>query len=194
MDKNIVLNSIYKNRLLIICCAALIFGTISGISVLKIIPNDISENLFDFISISSKNTANIFLNRFSFSFLVLIGLFLSGTSTVGSITAYIMIFINGLFFGFENALNYNHIGVNYIITSIVVFFSSKIFIDFMLVIMAENAIVQSRQLVSSVSQYSSEKPHYNAKRLCVKFFTFTVCFAIISAFSAFFIKFIQSVV
>lgn len=193
MDKNTVLNSIHKNKLLIICCTVLILGTAFGMSMLKIIPKEISENLFNFISTSSKNTANIFLNRFSFSFLVLICIFLSGTSTLGSITTYIIIFVDGLFFGFENALNYNHIGVNYIITSIVVFFSSKIFIDFMLIMMAESAIVQSRQLTLAVSSSNSEKPYYNAKKLCIKFLAFTVCFVFISAFSAFFIKFIQSV-
>ncbi len=191
--KKEIFDCIYKNRFLIINCIVLIFGTLFGMSMLKIVPEEIQKNLFTYISNSSPEFINILINRFSFPFLVLIGIYLSGTSIFGSITAPLIVFINGFFFGFENAVKYRFTGMDYIINSLIVFFTSAVFINFILIIMAENSIFYSRQLLSCVTNNNLEKPHYNAKKLSVKFITFTAFFAFVSTISAYFSRFIQSV-
>ena len=64
---------------------------------------------------------------------------------------------------------------------------------FFLLIMAENSVYSSIYLLKCVLDRTSEKPHYNAKKITVKFISFTVIFAIICLISAGFYKFIQSV-
>lgn len=193
MDKKLMYNIIYKNRFLIICCVMLISGTVTGMSMLEFTATNISENLFNFISRSSSDVFNIFINRFSFPFLILLGIYFSGTSILGIYTAPLLIFINGFFFGFENALNYSYIGIEYTVNALIIFFTSTLFLDFMLLIMSENSIFTSKKLINSISNVNSEKCDYKAKKLCVKFIAFTAVFAIISLFSAYFYKFIQSI-
>lgn len=193
MDKKLIYNIIYKNRFLIICCVMLILGTVTGMSMLKFTAIDISENLFNFISRSSSDVFNIFINRFSFPFLILLGIYFSGTSILGIYTAPLLIFINGFFFGFENALNYSYIGIGYAVNALIIFFTSTLFLDFMLLIMSENSIFASQKLINSISSVNGEKCDYKAKKLCVKFIAFTAIFVIISLFSAYFYKFIQSI-
>ena len=65
--------------------------------------------------------------------------------------------------------------------------------DFILLIMSENSIRSSLQLLNCVSDKYDEKTHYNAKNLTVKFIGFTVIFVIICLISSVFYKFIQSV-
>lgn len=171
----------------------LILGTVTGMSMLKFTAIDISENLFNFISRSSSDVFNIFINRFSFPFLILLGIYFSGTSILGIYTAPLLIFINGFFFGFENALNYSYIGIGYAVNALIIFFTSTLFLDFMLLIMSENSIFASQKLINSISSVNGEKCDYKAKKLYVKFIAFTAVFAIISLFSAYFYKFIQSI-
>ena len=171
----------------------LILGTFFGTSMLKIIPEELSENLFGFVSKSSSEFINIFINRFSFPFIILFGIYLSGTCILGNFTAPAAIFINGFFFGFENALNFKFTGMDHVVSALVIFFTSAVFIDFILLIMSENSIYSSRQLSKCVSNKNDEKPHYNAKNLTVKFISFTAVFAIICLISAGFYKFIHSV-
>ncbi len=193
MDRKLIWDTFYKNRFLILSCLMLVLGTFFGTSMLKIIPEELSENLFGFVSKSSSEFINIFINRFSFPFIILFGIYLSGTCILGNFTAPAMIFINGFFFGFENALNFKFLGLNYAVSALVVFFTSAVFIDFIVLIMSENSICLSQQLLKCISNKNNEKPHYNAKNLTVKFISFTVIFAIICLISAGFYKFIQAV-
>lgn len=193
MDRKVIWNALYKNRFLILSCLMLILGTFFGTSMLKIIPEELSENLFGFVSKSSSEFINIFINRFSFPFIILFGIYLSGTCILGNFTAPAAIFINGFFFGFENALNFKFTGMDHTVSALVIFFTSAVFIDFILLIMSENSIYSSRQLSKCVSNKNDEKPHYNAKNLTVKFIGFTAVFAIICLISAGFYKFIHSV-
>ena len=193
MDRKFIFNTVYKNRFLIFSCMMLIFGTFFGTSMLKIIPQEFSENLFGFVSKSSLDFLNIFINRFSFPFIILIGIYFSGTGIFGSFTAPAVIFINGFFFGFENALNFKFSGMNYIVSALVFFFTSAVFLDFILLVMSENAIYSSRQLLKCTTNQNSEKSHYNAKNLTVKFISFTAIFLVVCLVSAGFYKFIQSV-
>ena len=193
LDRKVIWNALYKNRFLILSCLMLILGTFFGTSMLKIIPEELSENLFGFVSKSSSEFINIFINRFSFPFIILFGIYLSGTCILGNFTAPAAIFINGFFFGFENALNFKFTGMDHVVSALVIFFTSAVFIDFILLIMSENSIYSSRQLSKCVSNKNDEKPHYNAKNLTVKFIGFTAVFAIICLISAVFYKFIHSV-
>ena len=193
MDRKTIIETVFKNRFLILSCLMLILGTLFGTCVLKIVPEEFSKNLFNFVSKSSLDFMNIFINRFSFPFIILIGIYLSGTGIFGSITAQVMLFINGFFFGFENALNFKFSGMDYVISALVIFFTSAVFLNFFLLIIAENSVYSSIYLLKCVLDRTSEKPHYNAKKITVKFISFTVIFAIICLISAGFYKFIQSV-
>ena len=193
MERKIIFETVYKNRFLILNCLMLFFGTIFGTSMLKIIPEELSGNLFGFVSKSSSDFINIFINRFSFPFIILTGIYFSGTGIFGSFTAPAMIFISGFFFGFENALNFKFLGMDYIVTALVIFFTSSVFLNFIILIMSENSVFSSLNLLKCVSDKTTEKPHYNAKNITVKFVTFTLVSAIICLVSAGFYKFIQSV-
>ena len=193
MERKIIFETVYKNRFLILNCLMLFLGTIFGTSMLKIIPEELSGNLFAFVSKSSSDFINIFINRFSFPFIILTGIYFSGTGIFGSFTAPAMIFISGFFFGFENALNFKFSGMDHVVSALVIFFTSVVFIDFILLIMSENSIYLSLQLSKCVSNRNDEKQHYNAKNLTVKFISFTAVFAVICLISAGFYKFIQSV-
>lgn len=194
MDKKEILNYIFKNRVLILFCAVLVFGTIFGTSMLNFVPEEISENFYNFISKSNNNFSSVFINKFTFPFLMLFGIFLSGTSTLGNILSIFMILINGVIFGFENALNYKFSGTDYIVINMTNFFSGALFFNFIMIIMAENSFFSSKQLCKSINSSINEKPHYNAKKQYVKFITFTFVFAIFSAISSVFCRFIQSVI
>ena len=73
------------------------------------------------------------------------------------------------------------------------FFTLTVFVDFMIIILSENAIYCSKQLIDCIAGKNTEKSHYNAKKITVKFITFTVIFAIISLISSCFYKFIQPI-
>ncbi len=193
MDKKFILYPLYKNRFLILSCVMLILGTFFGMSMLRIIPKEISENLFGFISNSSSEFINIFLNRFSLPFIILTGIYFSGNSIFGSFAVPAIVFINGFLFGFENALNFKFSGMDYIILSLIIFFTSTVFIDFLLLIMSEVSVYSSRQIIKCLSDKNAEISHYNAKNITVKYIGFTVIIAVISIISAAFYKFIQPI-
>ena len=134
MDKKVIYENIYKNRFLIISCVVLVFGTIFGTSMLKIIPEEICENFYGFVSKQSSDLFNVFINRFSFPFIILLFLYFSGTSLLGMFPALAAVFISGFFFGFENALNFKFLGMDYIVTALVIFFTSSIFLNFIILI------------------------------------------------------------
>lgn len=193
MDRKNIFLTVYKNRFLFLICMMLILGTFFGTCVLKIIPENIAENLFRFIAKSSLDFKGIFINSFSFPFIVLIGIYLSGTGILGSFTVPAILFVNGFFFGFENALNYKFSGMNYIINSVIVFFTLVIFLNFMIIILSENSIYCSKQLTDYINGKNTEKSHYNTKKITVKFIIFTVIFAVVSLISSYFYKFIQPI-
>ncbi len=193
MDRKIIVDTFIKNRFLILSCLMLVFGTLFGTSMLKIIPEELSSNLFNLISRTSSDFINVFINRFSFPFIILIGIYLSGTGIFGKFTSLVLLFIYGFFLGFEDAINFKFSGMDYIVSALVIFFTSAVFINFILLIMAENSIYSSRQLLKCLYDKTSEKPHYNTKKLTVKFISFTAISAIICLVSALFYKFIQSV-
>ena len=193
MDKKTLYNALYKNRFLIINCLMLVFGTMFGTSMLKVMPEELSTNLFEFIEKPSTDFLNLFTDKFTFPFLTLFGIYLSGTGILGKFTAPFLIFITGFFFGFENAINYKFSGLDYIVDSLIIFFLSTIFIDFLLIIMSENSVFSSLALSETISQNTPEKPHYNAKKITVKFVAFTVIFVIICLIYSAFYKFIQPI-
>lgn len=185
MDKKTVFEEIYKNRFLIISCAVLIMGTFFGTSMLGFIPEEIRANLFDFISGDSREFGSVFINRFTFPFFVLLCLFLSGTSIFGEILSIITIFINGLLFGFEKALYYNYCEADYIPEAIIIFFTSTLFFEFILITASENSFFSSKKIIRAIENKNAEKPHSLARNSVVKLIAFTVVFAVISAFSAY---------
>lgn len=193
MDKKVAFTVFNINRFLILTCAVLTFGTIFGTSMLKIIPNIIVENLYGLISKEPTNLINLFIDKFSVPFFTLVGLYFSGTGIFGKFTALFIIFLNGTFYGIENAIIYNFAGTNYIINSFINFIILTLLIDFLLIIMSENSIFSSILLLNSVSKENGEKPHYNAKKITVKFISFTVIFIIICLIYVYFNCFIQSV-
>lgn len=193
MDKKALYRNIYENRFLIISCAVLIFGTVFGMSMLKVIPAEITENYHKLISESNYEIINLFINRFSLSFMVIMCLYLSGTSVLGIFSAPAAVFLNGLFIGFQNAVNYKYSGMDHIINSLILFFTSTVFSNYFILIMSESALIYSGRLIDTVSGKTTEKAHYNAKKLTVKLIGFTVVLAVISMISAVFTSFIQPV-
>lgn len=184
-DRKIIFNMIYKNRFLILSCAVLIAGTIFGTSMLSFLPENISRNLFDFVSQEPKSFLNSFLNRFCFPFILLFGIYLAGFSALGYITSLTAVFINGAFFGFENGLNYMFLGFDYFVNNIISYFTATLYFGFMLIIMAESSAFLSKQIISKINNKNQEISHYNAKNQTVKFITFTLIFAIFSSISAY---------
>ncbi|MBE6899187.1 MAG: hypothetical protein E7479_00755 [Ruminococcaceae bacterium] len=193
MDKKIVIDTVIKNRFLIIICIMLVFGTIFGTSMLGYLPEEICLNIFDFISSDSENFINDFINSFSFPFLILLGLYFSGSSILGTISVPFIIFIYGAFTGFENAVKYSILGADYIVNGMILYFCGALYFGFIIIVMAESSIFSSKKLKACIKDINAEKPHYNAKKQAVKFVGFTACFAIISLISVCFTRFIQSV-
>lgn len=193
MDKRSIYKMIHQNRFLIINCAVLIIGTVFGMSMLRIVPEEIRYNYYNLVMESSTDILNLFFNRFSFSFVILIFVYLSGTSVFGIFSAPFAVFLNGFFYGFSGALNYSYSGLDYIMDSMILFFTSAVFNNFIILIMAENAIAYSEELLDSVSGKNAEKPHYKAGKLTVKFIAFTAAAAFFSVVSALFTCFIRPV-
>ncbi|MBR5310017.1 MAG: hypothetical protein IKU42_02695 [Oscillospiraceae bacterium] len=193
MDRKEIFDTILKNRILILCCAMLIFGALFGICVLKILPETVCKNLFLFLSQKNENFINLFLNGFCFPATVLTAIYLSGFGLFGRFTALSALFINGVFYAFENGINYMFFGIGFFTKSMVTYFTSTLFIGFMLIIMAENAFYSSRLLSIIVEYNNAEKPHFKAKNLNIKYFTFTIVFALFSAFSAYISVILQKI-
>lgn len=193
MDKKEAIKIIYKNRVLIMFCAVLIFGSIFGICVLKIIPEEVCENLF---LISSKNTENFFgefLNKFCFSAIMLTMVYFSGLSIVGKYTSFFAVFLNGACFSFINGINYMFAGTEYFINAVVSYFTSAFYFGFMLIIMAENSFFSSVAITEIIKSNNAEKAHFKAKNITVKYIGFTAVLALFSAFSAYISIVIQSI-
>lgn len=185
MDRKAIVDAIYKNRFLILICTVLILGTLFGIYVLKILPENICRNLYGFISENSNNFANEMLNRFSFPFIILTAEFFAGFSLLGKFTSPAATFINGVFFGFENGLKYMFLGKDFITSGVISYFTSTLYFGFFVILMAEASVCCSKQLYFSIKNSNTEKTLYNAKKQTVKFITFTLIIAVFSAFSAF---------
>ena len=193
MDRKIIFNTIYKNRNLIICCAVLIFGCAFGISVLKLLPQNICGNLYSILSKKTNDFESVFLNNFCFPAIIFTSVFLSGFSLLGKFSALFSVFINGVFFSFTNGINYMFLGAENFISSVVLYFTLTVYYGFMLIILTENAIHTSDCLKKCVNYKDEEKPHYKAKNLYVKYIGFTVILAIFSTFSAYISIILQSV-
>lgn len=193
MSRKEIFDIIYKNRILILCCAVLIFGGIIGTSVLKILPENVCVNLFDFLSDDNENFNNIFMNRFCFPAVVLTAIYFSGFGIFGRFTALLALFINGAFFAFENGIKYMFFGAEYFTKIMVSYFTATLFMGFLLIIMAENAFCSSNLINLIVNSKNTEKPHFKAKNITVKFITFTAVFAVFSAFSAYISVILQKI-
>ena len=61
MDRKTLFKRVLKNRYLILVCLILILGTYFGTCVLKIIPENIAENLFGFVSKSALDFKGVFI-------------------------------------------------------------------------------------------------------------------------------------
>lgn len=193
MDKKIVINALYKNRILLMLCAVLIIGGVFGISVLKIIPENICKNLFIMTSKTTENFLNEFLNKFSLSAVFLILIYSAGLSIIGKYTSVFFVFAYGIFNTFASGLNYMFFGSQNFVNSVISYFTSALYFGFMLIIMAENSFYSSLALNEAVKNNNAEKARFKAKNLTVKFIGFTAVFAIFSAFSAYISIVIQSV-
>ena len=191
MEKKLIFSDIYKNRFLILSCLMLISGTIFGTSMLRFLPEEVLENLYGFLSEQTENFPNEFINRFFFPFAVLMGLYFSGSGIFGRFTAPVLVFIYGSVFGLENSLKFMFSGADYLMDSMILFFSGTFFFGFSLLIMSENSIFSSKGIVSCIKGKNDGKPLYNAKKQAIKFAAFTACFIIISAFSAFITQFLR---
>ncbi len=186
MDKKNILSNILRNKILILSCAVLVIGCIFGVSMLKFLPEATAENLFSFASQNAETFFGSFLNRFCFPFITLLFVFLAGFSAVGKFTALAALFINGVFFGFENGINYMFSGSNYILNAAISYFTATVYFGFLLIIMSEASVFASLRLSSFLKNPSAEIPHYSAKNQTVKFITFTAIFAVFAAISAYF--------
>ena len=193
MDKKIIADTAVKNRYLIFICMMLVFGTIFGTSMLKYLPEEICKNIYNFISSDSESFINVFIDRFSFPFIVLAGIYFSGSSILGTVSVPFIILIYGALIGFENAVKYSFLGADYIMNGMILYFCGALYFGFIIIVMAESSIFYSKKLKACIKETNLEKPHYNGKKQTVKFIAFTACFVIISLISVCFSRFIQSV-
>ena len=190
MDRRMFIDSLIKNKYLILICTVIVLGTFFGVSMLKFLPNEFEKNLFIFLSSEPKDIYNIIINKFAFPFIILFCLYFSGTSLIGNITAIIIMFLYGTVYGFQNGIFYTFGQDDHILKEVISYFSGSVFFVFLLIIMAENSFFSSIRIKNTIKKADVEKSHYNAKKQTVKFITFTVVFAAISVFSSFFKKFI----
>lgn len=193
MDMKQAFNAVFKNRVLILFCAVLIFGCFFGTSVLKVLPNEVCNNLFTIISYENSGFINEFTNRFCFPAVIITFVYLAGFSVFGRFTSVFAVFTYGVYFAFLNGINYMFSGVDYFIKSLVLYFTALLFFGFFLIIMAENAFYSSKTLFDSVGNNNAEKPHFKAKNLTVKYIGFTVVFGAFSAFSSYIFIILQPV-
>lgn len=192
MDKNKILSEIIKNRILICCCAVIIFGTIIGMILCDIIPEQMSENIRSFLKADKNSFSGRFFDVFSFPFTVLLMLYFCGFSLLGKINSFIILFIFGTVFGFGKSLDFSFSGAGFIFENVISFFTSAMYFIFFIIIMAESSVASSVAISKTVNGKTSEKPHYNAGKQSVKFITFTGFFLIISAISSYISILIQS--
>ena len=179
MDRKMFSESAAKNKFLIIICVILILGTFFGLSMLKFLPDEFKKNLFIFLSSEPEKIYNVIINKFTFPFITLFCLYFSGTSLIGNIISLITIFIYGSVYGFRNGIIYMFNQNDYILKEIISYFSGTLFFGFLLILMAENSFNSALQIRFDIKKENKEKPHYNARKYTVKFFGFTVVFAII---------------
>lgn len=192
MERKLIMNAVIKNRFLILSCLMLICGTFFGMGMIRYLPEEICKNIFNFISVFQKDYLNIFLNIFSFPFLILLALFFSGSCIFGNLTAPFLIFVFGAVEGFENSVVYMFLGENYIIYEMIYYLTGTVCFNYILIIMSENSLAAVKKLNYSIKETNSEKPYYNAKNQIVKFVAFTFVFVVISSFSAFIYVFVNS--
>ncbi len=192
IERKFIFDLFYKNRYLILLSGVLIAGTIFGTSMLGFLPENMSQNLFGFLSRESTGFRQLFLNRFCFPFVIFISVYLCGFSIIGSFLIPAIIFIFGALYGFENALMYKFSGIDYITSAIISYFTAMLYFGFLLIILSESSVFLSRTITIQIKSKNEEKPHYNAKNQTVKFITFTLVFAIFSVFSAYISPIIQS--
>lgn len=192
MDRKKTFELLLKNRFLILSCVVLILGTLFGTSVLKIIPEEVCGNLFIIISEKSESFMGCFLNKFCFSFVILLGIYLSGFSIIGTVLTFSTIFINGMVYGIQNGILYMFYSSDYILSGLLSYALSTLYFGFLIIIMAESSVFSSRRILDILKNKNTEKTHYNAKNQTVKFFTFTAIFMGISVFYAYILPIIQN--
>ncbi len=185
MDKKIILSTIYKNRFLLILCSVLIAGTFFGTYAAEKIPHETGENLFLLFAEEPEGFIRIFINRFCFPFAILLGIYLSGNSVLGIFSSPVCVFLNGMLFGFEKAVNYEFSGAENILKSVFFYFTATLYFLFFQIILAESSIEASIGITDIIKGKVKEKAQYNAKKHTVKFITFTFIFVIIATISAY---------
>ena len=194
MDKNAVMSTVYRNRFIIILCFVLILGTVSGSRIAIKIPEEMIKNIYMIISEEPVNFKEVFINRLCLPVIILISVYLSGNSVFGKISVQVCVFFAGLFFGFENAVNYGCSGTEYIFKSLILYFTATLYFMFFYLIMAESSLFSAIGINEIIKNTDREKSHYDAKKLTVKLVTFTIIFAIISLFSAYIFSLLDSAV
>lgn len=185
MDIKNMLNVVLKNRILIFCCAVLIGGNVFGTCVLKILPTEVCKNLFIIISHNEGGFISEFMNRFCFPAIIITAVYFAGFSIFGRFSALFSVFTYGIYYSFINGINYMFCGAEYFVKNVISYFSLLLYFGFFLILMSENAFYSSKILSDSVKTQNAEKPHFKAKNLTVKYISFTVIFAVFSAFSSY---------
>lgn len=185
MSREKIFETFRKNRYLIFSCAVLICGIIFGTAVLKYIPDELCKNIYGIISKESGEFLISFIDKFTLPFIILTALYLSGFSAAGQITAALAVFADGAIYGIKTAVNYSFAGTDFLILALLEYFTFTIYIGFLILIMSENALASAKKVFVSLKSDLPEKSHYNAKKITVKYVTFTAVFAVFSAFSVF---------
>ncbi len=193
MDRKIIFGEVYKNKILILCCAVLITGSVFGISVLRLLPENIATNIYAFLSRETSGFFNLFLNNFCFPAAVLTAVYFAGFSLLGNFTVHFIMFMYGIFYTFINGINYMFCGAEYFINSVIIYFTLMLYYGFMLIIFGENAVYSSNIIKNCLKNTNPEKSHYKAKKLTVKFISFTAVLAFFSLFSAYISVILQQV-
>lgn len=194
IERKFIFKAINKNSCIIFLCFLLIFGTFFGTVVQKYLPNNINSNLYLFISKESISFEKLFLDSFCFPFLLLILIYLSGFSITGEFTVPVLIFLNGAFYGFENALKYYNSGAENIIDSVISFITFIVISDYLLIVMSESSVFMSKTIKAKINNSQCHESHYNAKNNTVKFITFTFILVLFSIFSSYISPIIHSLI
>ncbi|MBR3610720.1 MAG: hypothetical protein IKL57_04555 [Oscillospiraceae bacterium] len=188
IKRNQFFEALFKNRYIFILCSMLILGTFFGTSMLRLLPQNMCENLFSFLSEESSNFRRTFFDVFTLPFITLSASFISGFSLIGSYFIPVIIFAEGAIYGFKNALFYSFSGSEHILYAAISFVIINLLYGFMLIIISESTIYLSKSYCKrniNIENETAEKPHYNAKNHVVKFITFTAVLMLTSVLFAY---------
>ena len=183
-----IMQTVKQNKYLIISCMILTYGIIIGTFLIKFIPENLCEKIFALIANNHPSLKTKFFDLFIMSFSVLTLEFIFGMNLCGNLINNVILFFNGIVLGICKSINFYYLGTNFILDSAIEYFTYTVFVEFVIILMAESALKFSKQLLIEINQ-NGEKNSIKFKNYIVKYITFT-CIIIIFSFLSAYISYI----